>query len=409
MCYEAGLWQAYLDRELDPQLEGLMAEHLNECSSCRQIISELKEQQEIVGTILNQYREETKRMRYSSSLGWDTFVRKEGNKNLRKRGLDIMGQIKSLSYKKVAAAVAVIVLGASLGIAPVRSAAAQFLQVFRAERLTTVSLSYQEIREMQQAISKGVGQVDLNDLGTIEFITERKTKTGSIEEIKSSSDYPVKTPEYLPVDYKPGEGVIESDYSVVFDLDVEKANQVIRTLGGEKLLPAEAAGKKFVVIIPQAVNLNYYETASNKNISLTQAKSPQLNIAGDVDIKALREAVLELPVLPPSLKSKLAGINDWQHTLVIPDVEGTSHEVTVNGAQGIYIQHGEAKEVKVEFQDGDVPEGARTVEVNGHNGIVTEGEFSSTITLIWEENDMIYALNGPLELSEALRIAESVR
>lgn len=409
MCYEAGLWQAYLDKELDPQLEEEMKTHLEECSSCRQILSEMKEQQGMIGNLLTQYREETEKTRFNSSLGWEVFIQKEQTEKIKGRGLNIMGYVKSLSYKKVAAVAAIITLGASLGIAPVRSAAAQFLQVFRVERLTTVNLTYEEIRDMQKAITEGVGQIDLEGLGQLEFRGERKTETVAIEDIKGSTNFSVKLPSYLPEGYGANEAAVDSDYSAVFNLNVDKVNQVLRALGTDKQLPEEADGKEFVVVVPQNVYLTYYDKVNNKKISLTQGQSPQLNISGDVDVEALREAVLDLPILPGSLKSKLAGINDWQHTLVLPGIEGKTQEVSVNGNQGIFIENEPANEVKVEFTGEKAPDGAATIEVNGQKGIVTENRSTSTAALIWYDEGIVYALSGEIQLAEALKIAESMR
>lgn len=409
MCYEVGLWQAYLDRELDPQLEEEMKAHLRECHLCRQIFDEIKAQREMIGNLLNQYREETEKARFNSLLGWEGFMQKEQDKHFKRRGFDIMAYVKGLSYKRVAAAAVVIALGASLGFAPVRSAAAQFLQVFRAERLTTVNLTYEEINQIKTAINEGTGQIDLEGMGQLEIRGERKTQTVSLEEINDYTNFTVKTPSYLPEGYEMNEAVIDSDYSVAFNLNVDKANQVLRALGGDSFLPEEADGKEFVVLIPQNVNIKYYNKINAKKIALTQGQSPQLNISGDVDVEALREAVLDLPILPKSLKNKLTAVNDWQHTLVLPGIEGTTQEVTVNGNQGIFIKDEPSEQVKVEFTGEKAPEGAATLEVNGQKGIVTEGKSTSTAALVWYDDGVVYALSGEIQLAEALEIAESMR
>jgi hypothetical protein len=152
------------------------------------------------------------------------------------------------------------------------------------------------------------------------------------------------------------------------------------------------------------ITLYYRGQDSSGNFAITQGKSPQLDVPDDVNVRELREAVLNLPILPPHLKSQLAGIDDWQHTMVIPNVEGSAREVQVNGAQGVFVTHGPAPQVKVKVE-GNKGE----VQVNGHEGTVIEEKTVSYGSLIWQKDGIVYAINGTLDLATALRIAESLR
>jgi hypothetical protein len=70
-------------------------------------------------------------------------------------------------------------------------------------------------------------------------------------------------------------------------------------------------------------------------------------------------------------------VNDLQHTLLIPNVEGRSSEVDVNGTTGV---------------------------------LITAGDAQDTISLVWQQNDIIYIVAGTgLDVDYALAIAAEMK
>ena len=51
----------------------------------------------------------------------------------------------------------------------------------------------------------------------------------------------------------------------------------------------------------------------------------------------LRDVLLGLPFLPQNVRSQLAGVQDWQNTLLIPNIDGTSREINVAGMAGVIV------------------------------------------------------------------------
>jgi hypothetical protein len=400
MCYDEGLWQAYLDGEMEPEEEKAMERHLQSCTRCQQLLEKLRSQDILVGTVIKQYQNQIEKLRYNASLGWDKFAQKEVQRKSQKGVFNML----SFSRRNVVAAAVVITMAGSLAFAPVRSAAAQFLQVFRVERVETVTLTLDDIQKIRNSLAQSSGKVDMKELGKIEFEGKQEVKRGSIQEIKESADFTVKTPQYLPAGYKNDHNISKEPLNVTFNLNPEKVNKLIQALGGNKLLPENIKDKTFKITVPHMITLYYRGQDSSGNFAITQGKSPQLDVPDDVNVRELREAVLNLPILPPHLKSQLAGIDDWQHTMVIPNVEGSAREVQVNGAQGVFVTHGPAPQVKVKVE-GNKGE----VQVNGHEGTVIEEKTVSYGSLIWQKDGIVYAINGTLDLATALRIAESLR
>ncbi len=403
MCYERGLWQAYLDKEISGEVMTEMSLHLRECRSCKAILEELSADQEVVQSALGKYHNQVDRLNYSSRLGWEKFKKADKNESRGRRFWDMMG----LSRKSVAAAAVVVILGGSLVFTPVRSMAAQFLQVFRVERITTVAISMEDIQRMQRELSDGIGKVDLKELGKIEFAGEREVQKTSLAEIKEEAQFPVRLPAYVPDGFANTDAVISKANSVTFTLNVEKVNQLITTLGGSKLFPESITGKGFRMDIPEGANLIYRNEETGKRIIFSQGGSPSLDVPGDVNAAEIRDAVLSLPVLPPNLKEQLTKINDWQRTMVIPNVEGMAQEIDVKGQKGVLIQQKDVPSTEFKFEEGQHKGGQ--IEVNGHKGRLVNQSFAEYRTLIWQENGIVYTISAPLEQAEMLKIAESMR
>lgn len=405
MCFEEGLWQAYLDQELEPHMHHELERHLKECPHCRGFVSELQRGQEYLNISLQPYRLQTEKLRFSTTAGWERFTRKNTSKSFVRKGLYMMSNIP----RKVVAAIMITAVAGSLTLTPVRSAAAQFLQVFRAEKITTVTLSMQDIERMRSSLSKGVGEVDLKDYGKIVLTGKRESETVAMSQLKEKADFPVNLPSFLPQGYTNGEARISSSFSTDFTLNVENFNKLIQALGGENLLPPGISGKTLSIAVPQMVSITYYNEELKSRINISQGKSPQLNVPDNVDINGVREALLSLPILPLDLKRQLAGIDDWQHTIIVPNVEGNVRDVTIAGAQGVFIEHGPSS-VEVTFREGDGPGSpGREIEYNGNRGAVRENGQVGGGTLIWQKNGIFYVVNGPLDLAAAQEIALSMR
>ncbi len=406
MCYEEGLWQSYLDKELEPEECEIMKEHLQVCTICQEKMHIIQSAQSLTAAALGKYEEEMGKLRYNSALSWEKFQQKDGENNLARKGLFDMN---NMLHKRIAAAAIVTILAGSMAFAPVRSMAAQFLQVFRAEKLATVSISINELQEIKNAIEKGTGSIDLNIFGKIEFEGQRKSTEVTLEEIKNAADFPVRLPDYVPEGYAASGALLASPFKVNFNLDVPKVNQLINSLGGQKLLPEAITGKNFSVAFKQSANLNY-RSVDGARITINQGKSPEINVDEGVDILELRAAMLDLPILSDQLKQQIAGVEDWEHTLIIPNVDGTTQEVTVNGTKGVFVNQGSAPELTATIKDGTDPDvHGGSVALKGDDLIVEKRSASPGTTLIWNENGLVYTISGAADLDSALKIAASLR
>lgn len=114
-------------------------------------------------------------------------------------------------------------------------------------------------------------------------------------------------------------------------------------------------------------------------LNLIQTPSPEIKLPEGVNVDEVRKAILDLPVIPPEVKQKLAALKDWQNTLYVPQPQnGTTEEVSVNGAGGVII--------KEKLGDGRY-----------------------YYTLIWQKDGMLYIMNGNnISADEMLKSANSL-
>ncbi|MBC7344213.1 MAG: hypothetical protein H5U03_02080, partial [Clostridia bacterium] len=126
--------------------------------------------------------------------------------------------------------------------------------------------------------------------------------------------------------------------------DVDSINDFLRKLGGQTLLPAELDGRTFRITIPTVLCARYESKKDHESegvdqdITVYRATSPTLEVPEGVNLLAVRQALLDVPVLPSKLKRALEGIDDWTRTLPVPNFGGQAEEITFDGAPGLFIQ-----------------------------------------------------------------------
>ncbi len=373
MCYDAGSWQSFLDGEVTGPGKAEMEEHLQFCETCRKTLQREMDNLTFANTRLSEYLYSPQQSDVDAGAAWGRFEDSSIKKNetsARK------GVLKMLARYRVAATAAAVLLAlaASLSFAPVRSAASELLTIFRVEKVKTVDISPSDMAGIEKAIREGAGQVDIENFGQVEFNGSQASGRASLEEARAAVDFQLNLPTVLPDNFSAPEIYKNSGGTLNFTLDTVYANQVLTAFGSEKLLPAELNGKTFTVRIPAQITANY-KGPDNNRIFIGLGRSPEL-IAPGSDVLQIRDALLALPLLPDSLRNQLASINDWQHTFVVPNIGGSSQEVDVAGAQGVFI---------------NTPHG----ETNG-------SEISS---LVWQKAGVVYTVSGRLTIEQAQAIA----
>ncbi|MDA8234641.1 MAG: zf-HC2 domain-containing protein [Clostridia bacterium] len=366
MCYDEGMLLAYLDGEVEPKEEEAIKGHLVTCPKCRQTLAELKQNRAFTNDRLALYAQELSRQRTAG-------------RNTGKGVSKIMSK-----YKKLVAAAAVAGLALSLSFEPVRAAAQDFLTLFRVEKVETVAIDLNQLNQMSRVFYEKSGQpgrVDIENFGTVSNNGKGFNKWVKLEEARKMADFELKTPQWLPFKPYPSDVHVSGAEEIYFKLKVKNINNLLAKMEAKTLLPEGLDGKTFTLVKPNLYSFNYQtnDPKDSRSVNIFQSRSPEIKVPADIDVLKLRQAILNLPMLPNELREQLASIEDWQNTLIIPDTKGETSKVTVNGVEGVMINHG----------------GTGAVGINH--------------TLIIQRDGVVTVMGGNLPKNDLLKIAESMR
>lgn len=265
---------------------------------------------------------------------------------------------KKVLYPATAAVLAGILLFSPWG----EKSMASMLQTFRINHFQVISVNESDLMGLQDAIMKGsleLQSFDLNRYGQVEQQGGGPSRTISIDEARQLAGKSFKLPslgakETLQLNYQPGQ-------ELTFHLNTGEINKLIGTLGGKSKLPSSVDGKPVTIRIPASLEATASSTGDGLSSykTLAMMEVPTLDVPPGVDVEQVRKAVLDLPLLPASLKSRLAGISDWTHTLPIPSMNGSLRQMTIEGK----------------------------------DAVLNETEYART--LMWLQDGHVYNLNGP--------------
>ncbi len=249
-----------------------------------------------------------------SSSGWHTESR-------------LSRRLRRLTAAAAAAVIAVGLFATPLG----DRALGAMLQTFRIQHVVGVGISADDMASVSELLEKGSPDGDrsfsLAQYGTLAHSGGGKAVTITWDEAEQrmgasllrlgNSTAPVHQP----------------SSSMTFQLNVNAVNRLLIRLGSGTTLPAEADGKAIRLHIPDGITTE--GTLAGKPARLLQFGKPELTVDSGIDAAAVREAVLGLPVLPESIRSKLAAIGDWQSTLPIPARDGVTTSIRLAGYDAV--------------------------------------------------------------------------
>lgn len=280
-----------------------------------------------------------------------------------------------LKNKKTIALICTAILAvAIINGQTVNAAISKTLSIFRAQDLKGVTVTLDDIQQIQSKLSTGQGEISLEKMGNIKVQGGQK-KVSSKEDLKNITDVTVAFPSVLD-GVVPSVNVVEPT-AIEFTLKAENVNEIMKSYGATKLLPANIDGKTFKIDFASQVTMNY--SINNKPITIMETKSPEITVPDDVDIDAVYDAVVEMPIIPQRLQSQLKSMKDWKSTLYIPVIESEMTEVNINGAKGYMSKdYGNSEE-------------------------------NSESAVIWYDKGIIYVVSGQVDSEELLKIAKSVK
>ncbi|MCL5058159.1 MAG: zf-HC2 domain-containing protein [Actinobacteria bacterium] len=329
MCFDEGRIQAYIDGELQDREAGELQEHLSVCRECEAVYQRLIENDLMVRTSMEGFVA-SDRERFNAELAWSRLKLKQIEYEKKKNGK----WYTNMKYKKLFTAAAAVAVVAVIGFTPVSSMAGNFLTIFRVEKVKAITITPDDMQQMEKVMREGAGGVDIRNFGKVEVRGTHETKPVTLEEARNSVDFDLKVPS---IEGYSGPTLKKtSATSVTMTLDVDNVNAALQAFGSTEKLPREMNGQEFTVDVPTGISAQY--SGPEGSLMFAQSRGPSVKTAQGVDVMAIRQALLSMPVLPESLKKQLMAVDDWQHTVLIPVREGQSTDVRVNGNDGVFVR-----------------------------------------------------------------------
>jgi hypothetical protein len=280
--------------------------------------------------------------------------------------------------RALAAAAAVVVVGALLSVPGVRASVAQFVSLFRVVNVVAVPVDPSRIDRLkaeQLEIGALIGEhvQVVQDPGA-------PVNVASLADAAAAAGVALATPQWLPDNTQIIETAVVGERVVRVTADSQRLQQVMEALGINDLtVPMGLDGQVVNVRVPPVVMIRY-EHQNGRRTRLFQARTPQLTLPNSIDMRALGEIGLRILGLAPAEAKQFSEAIDWHTTLVVPvPPNATSfQQVDVGGHRGVLIQHHPRNQ-------------------------------SPTATIVWSTPEQVFALVSIQHVSEAMAMATSVR
>jgi hypothetical protein len=287
---------------------------------------------------------------------------------------------RSPMWRWLATAASVAALAFAFTFPAVRTAAEAFLDYFRVVNFAGVAFDPQRMAQLWSSSS-----VDLSTL-----IGQQVTPAAppsppvaysTVDEASAAAQMPLHAPSWMAPGFTLSSIEVRGEHEFSVQGNTEKLQSVLDALGiTDVSVPTALDGQTVSIQIPPVARLVYGD--GHDQITLTQSRSPVIALPAGVDVASLAEIGLRLLGLDRAEAYRLAQSVDWRSTLLVPvpATTATFHQVEVQSGTGLEIEIGGA--------------------FNGARG----GSL-----VLWSNDNVVYALGGPVRATDALQIAQSVQ
>lgn len=325
MCYDDHIFQEIIDGEYSGDTNEVM-NHINQCDDCKKRYESMKAQESFVAGALN--------LGLNMEKSLPTVPQIETKQPKRRK-------IMNKFVKRFASAAAVLLIVAGvIFIEPINAKASELLQLFRMNELDTVSITEEDIREINKVFEQGKGEIEIED-----FI---KVSASELGEHQSAYDFGGAT---LPNQFS-NMLILQAPENSVYDyyeyspgalidltLHVDKANEFLKYIGEDTVLPDALDQKSFTLHIGESL---FYGLKYDDGIytQVLQTDLPEIEIPNDVSEQELLDILFSLNLLPDNIKEQLQNMQNLTSTAPIPVLtdQQVVEEITILGEKSIVVR-----------------------------------------------------------------------
>ncbi len=301
----------------------------------------------------------------------------------RLREQDEMRAARSARWRPVLGwATAMAVVALAFAFPAVRVSAQAMLDLFRVRNFAAVQFDPARFEKLK-GFGGGDGPMFLEKQNTTQTpapprVVESLQAAGELAGLHAMS--PTVMPAGLVPDTVRVTGGGESDFVVHTD----RLRTALETLDLRDVqVPANLDGRTVHVRVSPMIVAAYVN--ENRRATVLQAKSPEVHVPAGVDLAQLGEIGLRVFGMPANDARRMARRIDWSSTMLVPVPMNAAsfREVTVNGRRGLMIT---------------------TRETNAEGRRTREGTL-----LLWSQDDRVLAVQGNIQPTDLVQMAESLR
>jgi hypothetical protein len=271
----------------------------------------------------------------------------------------------------VAVGTAVVALfTATLLVDPLRAAAANWLSIFRTQKIAFVETSPQAIENAMEGLEQKLSPELIRKLGGVSGPEKLPPMETTTPEAATALMEPLLQPAVLPAGLpaEPTRWGARLPATFTLNPDVDAINNWLYDQGIMATLDPKLKGQTFQVVTPAMV-ARQWRGAEGRSLMIIQATGLQVSGTGGVDLSELAGLMGQLAGAPASVIDQIRQIPDLANTLPLPVGPEMGEPVAIGQAQGVYYPR--------------------------ENGGA----------LVWQQNGFTYYAGGPLTRAELLAVA----
>ncbi len=415
-CYDEGTLRAYLAvaDTLSPMERAAIEEHLAGCDTCQTRLAELRALTGVVEARLaglaptsmpqpqvawQQMRRRLEAERHSESARQTAEphsdpqmldpIRPNTVHKDRRTIMQTLTSFRSGQRRAIFSALAAVLVLSLVALPPLRAAADQFLQNFRATSVVFVPVGSNRLAQLQTLDFDPASLFASRPI--INGGIRNPHTVGSVREASQAVGFALEQPSALPGKPITQEITVADKSSVSFQVQLNTLRQILSALNiTDVTLPDSLGTAPISAEIPPAAMLHYQ--GSDYDMILVQGRSPTANLPKGVELAQLGKAALEVVGMPPDKADALSKQIDWTSTLVLPFPQDMNNvrQVQIGDAQGLIV-------------DGSA--GRANSPILGNRAGVPAG-YS---VLYWQRGDRFYALAGEGAASQEAAMLAAAR